>query len=285
MNVDIGNFIYTFRRRLYEQLEYSFDTTTGSMGVMVGGESQQFVEKILYFASKLAYTKEWVQALSQLEVSVDPKRYLFRVDWDKDMAVAVSLYARLPDNDSVTAQIALNKIAPFGWNGPCINCLSSVMNKTSPEGVAFRAGVNGENGTALYFRMNMPMSSFRLRIAPDLVKLSGLPNSVASEIAADMPLLYDTTNVGVIGLDSKPGGGIQHIKLDPSKVPVTMAIAFLREKGVKKNRINQLLSISRSMRMQQLSYIGLKYSRDGFKGGKYQSQLPVHILSIGVNQY
>lgn len=264
---ELAEFTRFFRRSLFKQLEYSASDIHGKLGIMVGGEGEAFVSSVYKFSNILPYAKEWQEAARCVNELVKPTRYLFRVDCIGESVKALSLYCRLPDKDIRTTKQAFAAIRPFCWDGPSLTQLSNTVDKNSPEGIGFRISAKGEIGSAIYFRLNVPLAQFRLRMLPNLTRNCGFPDSVAEQIALDMHFLYSNM-VGVIGIDSGKEGCAKNLKLDPTQVSIEMANSFLKRKEVNASRIDSLASITRALRLRRYSYVGIKYGRKGFSGWK-----------------
>jgi hypothetical protein len=97
-------------------------------------------------------------------------------------------------------------------------------------------------------------------------------------IQEDMRELYPPGAVGIIGIDSAKAGRGNVIKFNPPNVPLDRAFQFLRKKRAAETRLIQIADTARFLRAIWASYLGCKYSANGFEDWRlYFSTQPYQI--------
>jgi hypothetical protein len=263
-----ASFEARFRTQLAQYVEYSLDANPRRLGIMIFGEDS-FWDSLEQFVRPFAFSKVWFPAVRRFATGVRPVNYLFKVDWDDEQVRSLSLYCRFVENLSAADLAnALAHAAPLSWEGPAPQDIGRVLGTPWPHGIGLRVQADGAYHSAIYNRVSMPGTAFRLRCLPELIELCGMPASLEKEMHADMAFVYGRGPVGVVGIDGGAKDRVKAIKLDADGVPVTWAFRFIRQRGVSAQRLAELSDMVTRLGIDRLGYLGLKYAAEGFESWK-----------------
>lgn len=255
-----------FRHVLSRQVEYSYGPEEQSFTAMVP-LGYDLLPRAMELAALLEFTGEWAWGVQRFSEAVRPDTFLLRLDGPDRMPSSITLYCRFPSEpDDVRFQSAVRSARPFTWNGPATSHLADALGLAGPRGVAFRADRKGTLRTSVYFRSEEHSGPSWVARLPALLAACGYQNELAGTIEADLKALYGPGPVGVIGLDDGSNGLPAALKFDPSNVPVTRAMMFLKKMGVPASRTSALAAVAAGLRAESVSYVGIKYKEDGFAG-------------------
>jgi hypothetical protein len=265
-------FFATFRRDLYERLEYSFGEDAAVVGVMTAGAGD-FVQRAAAFAASLPYAREWRRQVLAFAAAVHPLNYLIRADWRGRAIGDVTLYCRFPlaiPQDQV--QHALSDAGFDEWSGPDAWDLARLLGLDAPTGIALRIDGSGRSHAAVYYRVEMAAAEFFGRALRLLLARLSFGAESNAMLEYDFPRLHTGNVTGVVGID---GGTHAALKIDPANVPLPVALEFFRRRGASEQRVRQLAHVARSLAARRASYVGMKYDAAGFRGWKlYLSLMP-----------
>jgi hypothetical protein len=255
-----------FRGVLAHHVEYSYGEAGGSFTSMVPLR-QDWLPRAVELAAGLPFGGAWAWAIERFSGAINPDEYLFRLDWTRDEATAITLYCRFPSEpDAVGFRHALTVARPFTWSGPDPAAVASSLGVPGPRGIAFRASSKGTLRTAVYFRSEQHAGpSWTERLA-GLLAACRYPTELGSTIERDLKELYRPGPVGVIGVDDGVDGIPGALKFDPSNVPTSVVFAFLARVGVPAARIAALRTIAIGLRAESVTYAGVQYGPKGFSG-------------------
>jgi len=259
-------FSQIFRAEAYSVVEYSFDAAPDRRGVMVGGKPG-FLTAVQQFAAGLPFAADWTWSTQRFTELVRPDAFLLRCDCRAEEIMAITLYCRFPMEPDDNAFCRYMRAArPFTWTGPSPGAIAALLGVPGPRGIGFRVDATGDRQTALYYRVQADTGKLPPEVLPQLVRVCGLPESLAETIGADIHSLYPPGPVGVIGVDCGEDGWAKALKFDPANVPLSKALSFLGARLASVARMEELSSVARSLRAQWVSYLGAKYGAEGFAG-------------------
>jgi hypothetical protein len=271
-----GLFTSMFRREVYEHLEYSASEEGDEIGTMIAGSQSAFARRLLELSSAIPFAKSWATATARLLGLIEPVTYLFRVDWRNDAPIGLSLYWQLPNPlpDEDLSRVLLQS-GCAEWRGPSPDKLAKALDTQGVTGLNVRVTTSGEFGVGVYYLVHMHVSQFQMRGLKQLVELCQFPPSIVPLLSTDIGRVYQPGMLGVIGIDPGRDGAAAAVKLNAANVPVRTALAFIRRKHASRARIEAINALSNDCRMNQVSYLGMKYSAAGFRSWKvYLSTQP-----------
>ena len=261
-------FTSCFRLHLVQYVEYSFDADGRRLGTMIFGD-RKFLSELESFVAPFPFAHEWSRAMRTFADAVRPVSFLFKVDWDGPQALSFSLYCRFIDNLSAEQlSAALGDSAATAWGGPKPQDIGHALGTDWPHGMGLRVLRDGRFHAAVYNRVSMPATEFRLKALPELVDVCGLPAEIGRAVGVDMASVHRPGPVGVIGVDGGADRRAAALKLDAEAVPAIWALRFVESRGASRVRVAQLGQIVRSLGLRCLGYLGLKYTAEGFDSWK-----------------
>ncbi len=208
-------------------------------------------------------------AVRRVSNFINPDAYLLRVDWSKGEVAALSLYSRFPQPPSESLfQAIMAHARPFRWDGRSPEAIASILGVAGPRGMGMRVSKNGNRHVALYYKVTSKIEELDEQLVGKLLHECKAPMELASQVTRDLKALYSPGELGVVGIDSESDNGTGAVKFDPSNVLFDKARRFLSTKSISPAILERLRAISNILRSQVLTYLGLKYGRNGFAGWK-----------------
>lgn len=259
-----SDFALAFRRAAWQGVEYSIDDDPRRHAVTVAG-SAGFENQVRDFAAKLPFAAAWAWAIERFVEHVRPDSYLLRVDWQGECALAATLYCRFPlEPDSIKFAAAMRAAHPVRWAGPDPGAVAAALGVPGPRGVGLRVIATGSVSSAAYFRIPEIRRADGSRVLGAVNQVLQFPAPLTESIEADLRGLSYTSG-GVVGIGTDEQGCLC-LKLNPPNVATARAIEFLRVKGARSARIDAINKLAISLRASSLSYLGVRYTENGFKG-------------------
>lgn len=270
-----------FRREAYHTVEYSFEPDAARIGWMVGGDAR-FSSAARRFMGAIGVGGSWFWAIERFVAFTRPDTYLFKVDRDREILSAVTLYCRFPRPVSQEQlQETLNACPPLAWNGPSIDRLSRALDVGAPRGIGFRL-TGGATGAAVYFRAAAGFRRFTTRQLHALLDVCDFDPGMSAAIAAEAGGFYASGPMGVIGFEAPSDSSPGTLKLDPANVPFSKVTKALTEWETADGYVRQIERVAASLRATTASYLGLKFSPGGFAGWKlYLAVKPAEVPAAG----
>jgi hypothetical protein len=239
-----------------------------------------FLPRVQALAQAASFAGEWAWAVGRFANAIRPDAFLFRADWRQQALTALTLYCRFPVEPHDEAfEAAIGYARPFRWQGPAPSTVATGLDVTGPRGIAFRATAEGDLRTALYFRNDSHTDlAWHDRLAT-LLMACQYPANLAPTITTQLKALYRPGPTGVIGIDDGEAGVASALKFDPANVLVPVALSFLAQQGVPAARLTTLRNVAHGLRVDTVSYVGVRYTPAGFAGWRvYFSCEPAAIL-------
>jgi hypothetical protein len=255
-----------FRHVLARHVEYSYGEKEDGFTSMIP-LSAELLPRAIELAASLSFAGDWAWAIDRFADAVKPDEFLFRLDWQHDEPVAITLYCRFPSEpDTAGFQRAVRSARPFTWNGPDPSLVASTLGVAGPRGMAFRASNKGNLRTAVYFRSDQHAGASWTDRLTGLLAACRFPEELAPTIERDLKELYRPGPVGVIGVDDGPSATPGALKFDPANVPIGVILAFLARMGVPASRLDAMRKMAIGLRAESVTYAGVQYGREGFSG-------------------
>lgn len=247
-------------------VEYSIDHRQGVQGITVPlrGDVGTALARVAA-AARLPGT--WLSTVQRLIAAMLPNAILLRIDTDGRRIGALTAYLRFPQEPAAPAlQALLGATSRLQVRPDAVAALAQALGCPGVRGLGIRAGVDGDERLALYFRVERDVHGFGAAALQQLTGALGWPDDAGAPIARDLRALHPGGSVGVIGVDVAADGDIAALKCDPANVPLARALPFLQQQGASAERIDACLSLCRALRARTLSYVGVKYDRSGLAG-------------------
>jgi hypothetical protein len=269
------------RMQAAASVEYSMDARPATAGITVplGADA---CARLHACAAALGCTSDWAGTAQRLIGAVLPNALLLRLDTSAGQLHALTVYMRFPTDAPAPALAALlaSTSRLQAEPGP-MAAVCSVLGCIGARGIGLRAGPDGLR-LAVYFKVERDVHAFSRETVARLLGQCGWDETNAGAIGRDLRDLHPGGSVGVIGVDIDPGGQIASLKCDPANVPLARAEGFLRTKNASPERIDACREMSRLLRARSLSYVGVKYDRQGFAGWRlYFSYRPCAAAGVG----
>lgn len=255
-----------FRPDAAQAVEYSFDPRPDEHCVMVS-VGPGFLSRLQSLAAVLPFAGEWITVLGRLIRAIHPDAYLFRTDWNGSQVTAVTAYCRFPaEPDDAALAAALSYAYPLSWHGPPAGQVAQILGLPGPRGLGVGVDRAGRLDLALYFRVADSGQALGSEPLTALAKAAGLAPGLIPELTADVTRLYTPGLPIVVGLDSGRGASAATLKFNPPNVPLESAVRFLDDHGADQDRLRALVRHAQALRARWASYLGIRYSRQGFSG-------------------
>jgi hypothetical protein len=273
-----SSFALAFGRAAWRGVEYSVDDDPRRHAVTVAG-STSFIDIVRGFAGGLPFATGWTWGIDRFVEQVRPDAYLFRVDWQGEHPVAVTLYCRFPiEPDSSAFAAAMRAAYPIPWEGPDPGIAAAALGIPGPRGVGLRVVATGSCSAAVYFRVPEIRPAEANSVLAAVVEALHLPLHLAEAVQEDLRGLSSTSG-GVVGIGTD-AEGVVSLKLNPPNVPTARAFAFLLDKGAHEARIDAISNLAISLRAASLSYLGVRYGADGFTGWRAYLSLEPYRIAV-----
>ena len=260
------------------RVEYSVDDDPRRQAITVAGGAG-FPSRVRNFASRLPFAAAWMWTIDRFVEQVRPDSYLFRVDWQGETPLAVTIYCHFPiEPDSPTFAAAIRAAHPVAWTGPDAGAVAAALGVHGPRGVGLRVIATGSCSAAAYFRVPETRHAEGVRVLSALSQVLRFPAPLTEAIEEDL-LGLSYTSGGVVGVGPDEDGRIC-LKLNPPNVVTARAFAFLAGKGAPSARIDAINDLAISLRAESLSYLGVRYDADGFKGWRAYFSLDSYRVAV-----
>ena len=256
-----------------------------------------FLSKAQSLAASLSFAGEWITVLGRLIRAIHPDAYLFRTDWSGSNVTALTAYCRFPSEPGDTALAAvLSHAYPLRWQGPPAGQVAQILGLPGPRGLGVGVDHDGRLDLALYFRVPGSGQALRPRLLSSLAEAAGMASTIVPELSADISRLYAHGMPIIVGLDSEKSGsgrlGSQQgmtaaaLKFNPPNVPLESCVRFLNDHGADPDRLHTLVRYARALRARWASYLGIRYSDQGFSGWRlYLSVAPQRFPGVSAPRW
>jgi hypothetical protein len=273
-----SHFALTFGRAAWHGVEYSIDDDPRRRATTVAGGAD-FSGRVRNFASELPFAAVWMWAVDRFVEQVRPDSYLLRVDWQGETPLAVTIYCHFPiEPDTRTFAAAIRAAHPIAWTGPDAGAIAAALGVRGPRGVGLRVIATGSCSAAVYFRVPETRHVDGVRALSALSELLRFPAALTEGIHEDLRGLSYTSG-GVVGVGPDEN---EHVclKLNPPNVATARALAFLTAKGAPLARLDAINDLAISLRAESLSYLGVRYDAEGFKGWRAYFSLDSYRVAV-----
>ena len=256
-------------------VEYSIDHRPAlhSVTLPLGARARQHIADA---GAAMRFGGSWAVAVARMIDAILPPVVLLRIDSERAQVAGLTAYLRFqqePSGDALSA--LLLRTCGVVTQPARLTAVAAALGCPGARGIGLRGGLDGSNKLAVYFKVERDLASFAAGAVERLMIDCGWPPDCAQAIQADLRAVHVGGSVGVIGIDLDDTGAISALKCDPANVPLERVQAFLRLKNAPLERIRAFESMSRAMRARSLSYLGIKYTPEGFAGWRlYFSSRP-----------
>ncbi len=265
---------------LYSNVEFSVSEDLASQTMMVPA-SAVTIDDLADGIEAYPFAEEWFVGVKNMTQQVAPDAALFRIDSDGHSPSAFSWYLRFPvppDDDKFYDVMRYAK--PFRWVGPRPSKVGSAVKLPGPRGLGLRVRSNGAINSAIYYRITDGPASNPTAAIERLLNACGLPARLAEVIVGDLGFAC-MGELSVIGVDQGSDARVGALKFNLEDVPTRQATQFLTSKGSPKSARDRVETMATALRARTISYLGLKYTQDGFAGWRaYFSCEPARVTSI-----
>jgi len=285
-----------FRPDAAQAVEYSFGPQPDEHGVMVPG-GPGFLSRVQSLAASLPFAGEWITVLGRLIRAIHPDAYLFRTDWSGSDVTAVTAYCRFPAEPDDTALTAvLSQAYPLRWQGPPAGQVARILGLPGPRGLGVGVDYDGRLDLTLYFRVLGSGRALGSEPLSALAEAAGIAAGLVPELSADVSRLYAHALPIIVGLDSgqpdsrqlgnRQGANVGALKFNPPNVPLESCVRFLNDHGADPDRLRTLVQYARALRARWASYLGIRYSNQGFSGWRmYFSVAPQRFPGVSAARW
>lgn len=247
-------------------IEYSIDQRPDvhSVTLPLGGYARH---QIADAGAAMSFGGGWSMAVARLIDAILPPTMLLRIDSDRNGLFALTSYLRFQQEPRIEGFCQLiERICHLPTNPAQLKAVSTALGCTGPRGIGLRGSTDGSIRLAVYFKVERDLSSFSAETVGTLLTGCGWECAGAPAIQADLRAVHVGGSVGVIGVDLDAAGAITALKCDPANVPLHRVSTFLQHKRAAAERLDVFGSMSRALRARSLSYLGIKYTPQGFAG-------------------
>ena len=245
--------------------EYSFDSTSESVGTCILGSSPSFLDRFYQFVSPLSFYQENQECIERMVQKAKPNDFALKADWRNNEVYQLTLYFRYNKRLDFEAASQWQDEGERGihWKGPSPRDLIKIFGVEYPFCFGIRFGMNRKLIYSCYIDFEMEGGAFYSKI-PALLQSYNWSPKLAEEIEMDVKDLSSPTLRGCIGMEST--GEI--LKLDFTGLGFGKVLKFLRKKETSENRIHELVDMARRLNQIQTNYFAMKYDLQGFSGWK-----------------
>ncbi len=258
-------FTPAIRRAFWSSVEFSVSDRMNCWSTMIPATSA-VLKDLDRWTDTLRFSEMWLMAVRRAALHIAPDAALFRIDWTGESPSALTWYLRFPQppNDA-QFNTAMRHAHPFEWVGPTPTVIAQALGLTGPRGMALRVASSGNRHTAIYYRIRNLVSGNAQPTDARLMEACGLPASQSELIRDDLQLLGSFSEVAVIGMDKGSSAlSVEAVKIDVRDVPVVVALRFFAAKHASLEAQARVELLASSLYARHLSYLGLKYTKDGF---------------------
>lgn len=249
---------------------------------MVFAQSADFAARIIQFAASLANCRAWLAALRKfLAAFADEPGWYCKLDHNHGQFEQLSIYARFPAPMTQQSwQRFVTAISPCNVGDIDPFAIAEKLGTTGPIGVAFAVSDDSTANAAVYFAVPV-QKALQQNCFGGLAQSVSWTAAIIDEMHNDMqPALTVGTGDVIVAFSATDARSLR-IKIDIPKVPVDRACALLRAKGVETERISDIYTISRRLRLTTLNYAGLSYNANGWLSWKvYFAKTPLAVTSV-----
>lgn len=275
-----ADFALAFHDGAPHGVEYSYDAFGNGFGITVGG-GVELISKVRQFVTGVPAMGGWFWALERFISFVHPTTFLFRIDDSGTAITALTIYARFPsDPGPQQFETAMRSLHPFRWDGPATDAIAHTLGCLGPRGIGLRVGLDGTGHSAIYFRLDSTRDALSSKALSALAELCELSRPVTEQLLSDLRPLYKPGQIGVIGLDTRTPSGETTLKFNPPNIPLSLAVACVRNKGAMRARTNEIVAIAHGIRCRYASYLGMKYRTGGFAGARLYFSIGHNALNM-----
>jgi hypothetical protein len=269
------------RMQAAANVEYSMDARPDAAGITVPLGAHACA-RLHASAAQAGFAGDWATSAQRLIDAILPDALLLRLDSVAGRLDALTVYLRFPTDAKASVLAAqLGRASRLQVEPGPLAALTAVLGCDGARGIGLRIGPGGQR-LAVYFKVERDLQAFSRETVGRLLGQCGWDDANALAIAADLRELHPGGSVGVIGVDLDGAGHIASLKCDPANVPLARAEAFLRAKNAPLERIGACSQLAQLLRAKSLSYVGVKYGRDGFAGWRlYFSFRPCAAAGVG----